>query len=84
MIRSVHASAWKHGVSENDALYALTNMVYEGYLNDGNPARRLILGFDPEGALLELVVLIFDSGNELVIHAMPARKQYLRLLTKRH
>jgi hypothetical protein len=35
----------------------------------------------PRGALLELVVLVFDSGNELIIHAMAARKQYLKLPT---
>lgn len=30
--------------------------------------------------MLETVVLILDSGDELVIHAMPARKGYLGLL----
>jgi hypothetical protein len=30
--------------------------------------------------LLETVVLVFASGEEMVIHAMPARKQYLDLL----
>jgi hypothetical protein len=64
VIRSVHASARKYGVSENHAPHAVMNKVYEGYLDDGNPARRPIVGFNPEGALLELVVLIFDSGNE--------------------
>jgi hypothetical protein len=28
------------------------------------------------------VVLVFDSGNELIIHAMPARMQYLKLLPR--
>ncbi|MBB3024343.1 hypothetical protein FB477_000239 [Trueperella pyogenes] len=30
--------------------------------------------------MLETVVLIFDSGNELIIHAMKARPQYIALL----
>jgi len=30
--------------------------------------------------MLETVVLILDSGDELVIHAMPARRKYLGLL----
>ena len=38
------------------------------------------LGFDSHGRLLELVVLVFDSGNQMLIHAMKARKQYLTLL----
>jgi hypothetical protein len=29
---------------------------------------------------LETVVLVFESGDELVIHAMPARKKYIDLL----
>lgn len=45
------------------------------------PARELRLGFDSVGRLLEVVVLRFDSGNELIIHAMPARKRYLELLS---
>jgi hypothetical protein len=35
---------------------------------------------DTQGRLLETVVLVFDSGNELVIHAMKARPQLLWLL----
>jgi len=42
--------------------------------------RQLRLGFDASGRLLEVVVLRFDSGNELVIHAMKARRLYLDLL----
>lgn len=44
------------------------------------PHRELRLGFDTQARLLETVVLIFESGEELVIHAMPARKKFLELL----
>ena len=44
-----------------------------------SPARQLRLGFDAAGRLLEVVVG-FDEGNELLIHAMRARRQYLDLL----
>jgi hypothetical protein len=47
---------------------------------DETPANEFRLGFDGQGRLLELQVLIFDSGDELVIYAMKARKQYLGLL----
>jgi hypothetical protein len=80
--RGVHASAGKHGVSEGDALHAAEHKVHESYLDDGSPARQLILGFDTQGRILELVLLHFDSGNELIIHAMAARRQYLELLKK--
>ena len=36
-------------------------------------------GFDPSDRLLEAVVLRFDSGKALLIHAMKARRQYLAL-----
>ena len=32
---------------------------------------------DPAGRLLELVMLVYDDGCELIIHAMKARSQYL-------
>ena len=46
----------------------------------GPPERELRLGFDTRARLLETVVLIFESGDEMVIHAMPARKKYLGLV----
>jgi hypothetical protein len=48
--------------------------------DDGPPDRELRLGFDTAGRLLETVVLVFESGDEMVIHAMTARKKYLDLL----
>jgi hypothetical protein len=75
-----HKSALKHGIAEADGVYAARNHVYTADLDDDNPARQLRLGFDPNGRLLELVVLRFDSGNELLIHAMKARPQYFDLL----
>ena len=59
---------------------AASNPVYVSDLDEESPARQFRLGFDNSGRLLELVVLRFDSGNELVIHAMKARRQYFDLL----
>ncbi|HEX7322005.1 MAG TPA: toxin [Mycobacterium sp.] len=75
-----HKSALKHGISEEDGIYAAKHHVYIADLDDAEPARQFRLGFDPSGRLLELVVLRFDSGNELLIHAMKARPRYLDLL----
>lgn len=76
----VHLSARKHGVSDLDVLRAAAHTVYSAPLDDDSPARELRLGFDSAGRLLEIVVLHFDSGEQLVIHAMKARPQYLDLL----
>lgn len=76
----VHRSALKHGISEDDAICAAREHVYVADLDEDSPARQLRLGFDTTGRILELVVLRFDSGNELIIHAMKARTQYIELL----
>ena len=76
----VHDSARKHGIAAEDALHAAEHAVFVANLEDDSPARQLRLGFDSAGRLLEVVVLRFDSGNELVIHAMKSRRRYLDLL----
>jgi hypothetical protein len=77
----VHPSALKHGVSSDDAAQAAEwSLWIEPLDTDGPPDRELRLGFDTRGRLLETVVLVFASGDELVIHAMPARRKYLDIL----
>ena len=76
----VHDSALKYGVDHDDAVHAAEHAVFVDDLDENSPARQLRLGFDATGRLLEVVVLRFDSGNELLIHAMKARRQYLDLL----
>lgn len=77
----VHDSALKHGVLPEDAVQAADWPLWVEPLDDAEwPHRELRLGFDAQARLLETVVLIFESGDELVIHAMPARKRYWDLL----
>ena len=76
----VHDSALKHGIRPEEAIQAATLPLWVEDLDDDSPARQLRLGFDTHGRLLEIVVLTFDSGNELVIHAMRARPSMLDLL----
>jgi len=76
----VAPSALKHGISELDILYAAENWAYASQPDDDVPAKHLVLGFDSNGRLLELAILTFDSGQQLVIHAMKARPKYLHLL----
>ncbi|MEN2737821.1 toxin [Microbacterium sp. X-17] len=76
----VHDSALRHGIRPEDSIQAATWALWIEDLDDDSPARQLRLGFDTRGRLLETVVIVFDSGNELVIHAMKARPQMLELL----
>ena len=61
----VHESALKHDVEPEEAIRAASDPVFVSDLDDDSPSRQLRLGFDSAGRLLELVVLRFDSGNEL-------------------
>ncbi len=65
----VHASALKHGIDAASAVAAASTPAYVAFLDDDNPARQFLLGFDDAGRLLEIV-----------IHAMKARPQYYELL----
>ncbi|BAC18066.1 putative toxin-antitoxin system, toxin component [Corynebacterium efficiens YS-314] len=76
----VHKSALKHGIPEEDSIYAATWALWIEDLDEDSPARQLRLGFDQSGRLLEIVLLVFDSGNELIIHSMKARPHMKNLL----
>jgi len=45
-----------------------------------DPDRWLVIGPDRAGNLLELVVLVNVEGTEMIIHAMPLRPTYRKLL----
>lgn len=77
----IHRSALKHGVLPEDAVQAADLSLWVEPLEEEEwPHRELRLGFDTQARLLETVVLIFRSGEEMVIHAMPARRQFWDLL----
>ena len=45
-----------------------------------DPDRYLVLGPSRAGNMLEVIVLVNREGDEIVIHAMPMRPIYRRLL----
>ena len=78
----IHRSARRHyrrdRLDDDAVQYAVAHVLNSRPLDDeDDPRRWLMIGADRSGRLLELVVLIFDDGYELVIHAMKARAQYL-------
>ena len=75
----IHDSARKHGVADQDILHAIDHaLAIEDAGED--PDRWLLIGADTAGNLLEVVVLITAEGPQIVIHAMPMRDKYARLL----
>ncbi len=77
----IHDSAHRHDVAEEDMLHAVEHSLVVDDLGE-DPDRWLVLGPDPAGNLLELIVLISREGDEIIIHAMPMRPKYRRLLER--
>lgn len=71
-------SAVRHGVDGEQIERALRNAVVVEEIAD-DPTRYLVLGPDPAGRLLELMVMDRPHGPA-VIHAMPMRPKYRQLL----
>jgi hypothetical protein len=70
----------RHGIPGEDIRHAIDNAVAVEEVGD-DPVRWLVLGPDRAGNLLELVVMDRPTGPA-VIHAMPIRAAYRRLLPK--
>ena len=77
----VLSSARRHGVADEDVRHALEHAVVVEEVGE-DPTRYLVLGPDRVGNMLELVVMDRLQGPA-VIHAMPMRKQYARLLRQK-
>lgn len=76
-----HDSALKHGVPPEAAVQAADWPLWVEPLDEEDrPQRELRPGFDTQARLLGTVVLTVEGGDEIVIHAMPARKKYWELL----
>ncbi|QIM15708.1 toxin [Leucobacter insecticola] len=85
MSPELHPSARKHyrrdRLDDEAVRYAATHIFNSRPLDDeDDPRRWLMVGSDPAGRLLELVMLIFDDGYEIIIHAMKARPQFIEEL----
>ena len=75
----IHPSARRHGIADDDILHAIENSMFVDDLGE-DPDRWLVIGPDRAANLLEVIVLITGEGNELIIHAMPLRAIYRKLL----
>jgi hypothetical protein len=75
----IHDSARKHGVADEDILHAVDHALAIQDAGE-DPDRWLVLGPDRAGNLLEVVILTTVEGLQLVIHSMPMRTKYRRLL----
>ncbi|MTA13391.1 MAG: hypothetical protein F2534_12395 [Actinobacteria bacterium] len=70
------------GAPRNDGSAVEAALVVADMGDGDSPSRTLILGSDRAGNLLEVIVLHFDDGREMAIHAMPMRTQYRAMLPR--
>jgi len=75
----IHPAARRHDVADEDMLHAVEHSRVVDDLGE-DPDRWLVIGPDRAANLLEVTVLITTKGEELIIHAMPLRAIYRRLL----
>lgn len=77
----VHRSASKHGVSEDDVVHAVDHELVSVDLDpDADPPKVLVIGPDPAGNLLEVIVLVLAGDRMIAIHAMKLRRHFHELL----
>ncbi len=69
----IHKSARKYGIADASMLHAVRNMLIVNELDDFT----IIIGPDVNGNLIEVGIANKRNGKT-IIHAMKARKKYLR------
>ena len=74
-------SAFKHGVTEGDIRNAFATLLYDeaGVLDDD---KFLVIGFDVDRNLIEVIYSIMSDGNIRVFHAMRCRTEYLKYIER--
>jgi hypothetical protein len=70
----IATSARRHGIRDDDMIHAFNHPILVEDLDEG---LTMFVGADQAGNLLEIGVLDSSDGP-IVIHAMPARPNFLR------
>ena len=73
-------SAFKHDITEFAIRQAIINAIYDDVLDD-LANKHLLMGFDNNGNLLEIMYNVIDEQSVNVFHAMRCRSIYYRLLS---
>jgi hypothetical protein len=75
-------SAFKHGITEAAIRNAVINVVYDDIWDDA-AEKHLLLGFDQNRNLLEIMYNVIDDHSINVFHAMKCRSIYYHLINER-
>ena len=73
-------SAFKHkNITEINIRHAILNWRYDDIVED-DPDRHLLIGFDSNANLLEIMYNVIDEKTVKVFHAMKCTSEHRRLL----
>ena len=74
-------SAFNHDITQEAIRRAIINVIYDD-IWDEDMDKHLLLGFDNNGNLLEIMYNVIDEHSINVFHAMKCRSIYCHLLEK--
>jgi hypothetical protein len=79
MIVHINESAFRHGVTEEDIHRALATVIFDGLLPK-YANKFLLIGFDRNSNLIEIMYNIRKDESYNVFHAMKCRKEFYRYI----
>jgi hypothetical protein len=74
-------SAFKHGVTETNIRHAIRNWKYDDTF-EADPEKHLLIGFDLNANLLEIMYNVIDEQTIKVFHAMKCTNTFRVLLDR--
>jgi hypothetical protein len=72
-------SAFKHNITEANIRHAILNWRYDDVFED-DPDKHLLIGFDSNANLLEIMYNVIDEHTVRVFHAMRCTNTHRALL----
>jgi hypothetical protein len=72
-------AAFRHGITESDIRYAFAHHVFD-HAVAGEDNKHLLIGFDTNANLLEILYNVIGSQHINVFHAMKCRKTWRSLV----
>ena len=72
-------STFKHGITEANIRHAILNFKHDDVF-ENDAEKHLLIGFDTNANLLEIMYNVIDEQTIKVFHAMKCRDAFLPLL----
>jgi hypothetical protein len=74
-------SAFAHDIAEADIRNAFSTFVFDGAI-ENTENKFLVMGFDTNGNLLEVMYNIIGGNAINIFHAMKCRKEFIKLIKR--